>query len=59
MTENIDKIGDYYIKADQILGSGSFGKAFKCYKNDDKSVEYCIKIINKTVFSDPKKEKSF
>lgn len=38
-------IGDYTVKLDEILGSGSFGNAYKCYKNNNKNVEYCMKII--------------
>ncbi|CAD8111438.1 unnamed protein product [Paramecium sonneborni] len=51
-------IGDYTVKLDEILGSGSFGNAYKCYKNNNKNVEYCMKIIQKTFNTDQKKEKN-
>ncbi|CAD8202520.1 unnamed protein product [Paramecium octaurelia] len=39
--------GNYIVRLDVILGEGSFGKAFTCFKKDDPSEEYCMKIIKK------------
>lgn len=46
-------IGDYVILIDQRLGSGAFGEAYKCYKRGNSDVEYCMKIIKKSIPADP------
>ncbi|CAD8179043.1 unnamed protein product [Paramecium pentaurelia] len=54
MDDNL--IGDYVVLMDQKLGQGAFGEAYKCYKRGNSDVEYCIKIIKKSIPANPQKE---
>lgn len=45
--------GAYIVKYDKLLGSGSFGKAYICYKKNNPQEEFCMKIIKKSELNDP------
>lgn len=44
--------GDYIVKFDRLLGRGSFGSAFICYRKGNPNEELCMKIIKKIEFND-------
>ncbi|CAD8195959.1 unnamed protein product [Paramecium octaurelia] len=52
------KIKDYCVLTNEILGSGAYGTAYKCYREGNKDELYCMKIINKSMNTDQKKEQS-
>ncbi|CAD8096161.1 unnamed protein product [Paramecium primaurelia] len=44
--------GDYIVKFDKLLGKGSFGSAFICYRKGNPNEELCMKIIKKIELND-------
>ncbi|CAK60800.1 unnamed protein product (macronuclear) [Paramecium tetraurelia] len=40
--------GDYIIITDDLVGRGSYGQVFKCYKKNNQNELYCMKILKKT-----------
>ncbi|CAD8121819.1 unnamed protein product [Paramecium sonneborni] len=57
MQDDFEQIGDYIVQKNVKLGSGSYGTAYTCYKNNDKNQEYCIKIMIKSFTGDSEKVK--
>ena len=58
MSNDLKKVGNYFISSSKTLGKGAFGTVFYGYKEDDPSIKVAAKVISRDLFKNhPDKEK--